>query len=160
MADESAAFLPSGTLESFRSDLGLTYAQAGTVLAAVAPGALLGTGFAAAADRVSRRVIAATGTFAYAASLAAFAAGGSFALLAISSFAMGAASTAMVDAAEVALVDLAGDDLRRYLTRSNLLATVGDLVGPAVIAAVTVSGLCGGPRSLWARPCWRSTGSP
>jgi predicted MFS family arabinose efflux permease len=42
----------------------------------------------------------------------------------------------------VALVDLVGEaDLRRYLARSNLLGTLGDLVGPALVAAVMVSGL-------------------
>jgi hypothetical protein len=41
----------------------------------------------------------------------------------------------------VALVDLAGDDLRRFLARSNLLATVGDLLGPALLAGAIVLGL-------------------
>ena len=141
LLDETAAFLPSGTLESFRADLGLTYAQAGTVLAMVAPGALVGGAFSAAADRFSRRAIAAAGAFGFAASLAAFAVGGSFGVLAGAALVMGAASTAMVDAAEVALVDLAGEDLRRCLARSNLLGAVGDLLGPAVVAAVSLSGL-------------------
>jgi predicted MFS family arabinose efflux permease len=140
MADEGAVFLPSGTLESFRADLGLTYAQAGAVLALVAPGAMVGGVFSAAADRVSRRVIAAGGTFGFALSLAMFAGGRSFAVLAAASLLMGVASTAMVDAAEVALVELAGDDLRSYLARSNLLASVGDLAGPALIAAVAALG--------------------
>ncbi|MCA1690776.1 MAG: MFS transporter [Actinobacteria bacterium] len=72
LADESAAFLPSGTLESFRTDLGLSYTQAGAVLSAIAPGALVGAGFAAAADHYSRRVIAAGGALSFAVSLAAF----------------------------------------------------------------------------------------
>ena len=141
LADEAAVFLPFGTLESFRADLGLTYAQAGTVLAAIAPGAVVGGLFAAAADRFSRRVIAAGGAAGFALSLAMFAVGGSFAVLALGAFVMGMASTAMVDGAEVALVDLAGDDLRRYLARSNLLATVGDLLGPALIGAAALAGL-------------------
>lgn len=141
LADEAAVFLPFGTLESFRADLGLTYAQAGTVLAAIAPGAVAGGLFVAAADRHSRRVIAAGGAFGFALSLAMFALGGSFAVLVLGGFVMGMASTAMVDGAEVALVDLAGDDLRRYLARSNLLATVGDLLGPALVAAAAVAGL-------------------
>jgi predicted MFS family arabinose efflux permease len=141
LADEAAFFLPSAALESFRADLGLTYAQAGTVLALVAPGALFGTVFAVAADRGSRRAIASGGTFAFAACMAAFASGASFAVLAVAAFAMGAASTAMVDAAEVALVDLAGDDLRPALARANLLATIGDVLGPALVAAVALVGL-------------------
>jgi predicted MFS family arabinose efflux permease len=141
LADETAYFLPSGTLESFRADLGLNYAQAGTVLAVVAPGALAGGLFTIAADRFSRRVIAAGGAFGFAAALAAFGLAGSFEILLVAAFVMGVASTAMVDAAEVALVDLAGDDLRRYLARSNLLATLGDLAGPALVAGVAVAGL-------------------
>ena len=142
LADESAIFIPFGTLESFRADLGLTYGQAGAVLAAIAPGALVGGVFAAAADRYSRRVIAAGGAFGFAVALAMFALGGSFPVLAAGAFLMGMASTAMVDGAEVALVDLAGEDgLRRYLARSNLLATVGDLLGPALVASAVVLGL-------------------
>jgi len=141
LLDELAVFLPAGTLESFRADLGLTYAQAGAVLAAIAPGAMIGAVFAAAADRYSRRVIAAGGAFGFAAALALFAAGAGFPVLAAAAFGMGMASTAMVDAAEVALVDLAGDDLRRYLARGNLLATIGDLLGPALIAGVALTGL-------------------
>lgn len=141
LADESGIFLPFGALESFRADLGLTYAQAGTVLAAIAPGALVGGVFPAAADRYSRRVIAAGGAFGFALALALFAFGGSFAVLAAGAFLMGMASTAMVDAAEVALVDIAGDDLRRALARSSLLATVGDLLGPALLGGAVVLGL-------------------
>ena len=142
LADESAVFLPFGSLESFRSDLGLTYAQAGTILAAIAPGALAGGVFAAAADRYSRRAIAAGGAFGFAVALAMFAFGGSFAMLAAGAFVMGMASTAMVDAAEVALVDMAaGGDLRRWLARSNLLATLGDLLGPALVAGAVLLGL-------------------
>jgi FSR family fosmidomycin resistance protein-like MFS transporter len=141
LADESAIFLPFGALESFRADLGLTYGQAGAVLAAIAPGALAGGVFAAAADRYSRRVISAGGAFGFALALAVFAFGGSFAVLGAGAFLMGMASTAMVDGAEVALVDLAGEDLRRYLARSNLLATVGDLLGPALLAGALVLGL-------------------
>ena len=141
LADEAAFFLPSGTFESFRADLGLTYTQAGMVLAVVGPGALAGGAFTLAADRFSRRVIAAGGAFGFAAALAAFGLGASFEVLLAASFVMGCASTAMVDAAEVALVDMAGDDLRPYLARSNLLATLGDLAGPALVAGPAVAGL-------------------
>src|SRR5919202_1722291 len=95
-------FVPFGALEPFRADLGLTYAQAGTVLAAIAPGALVGGVFAAAADRYSRRVIAGGGALGFALSLALFAAGHTFAVLVVGGFVMGMASTAMVDGAEVA----------------------------------------------------------
>ncbi len=141
LADEAAVFLPYGSLESFRADLGLTYAQAGTVLAAIFPGAVVGGVFAAAADRFSRRVIAAGGAFGFALSLAMFAAGGSFVALALGAFVMGLSSTAMVDGTEVAMVEMAGDDLRHWLARANLLATAGDLLGPALVAAAAVAGV-------------------
>ncbi|HWC12891.1 MAG TPA: hypothetical protein VG455_16910, partial [Acidimicrobiales bacterium] len=72
LADETAFFLPAAALESFRSDSELTYAQAGAVLALITPGALAGTVFAVAADRRSRRAIAAGGAFAFAGAMAAF----------------------------------------------------------------------------------------
>ena len=111
------------------------------MLAAIAPGSLVGGAFAYAADRCSRRLIAGGGAFGFALSLAMFAGGRSFAVLVVAGFVLGLASTAMVDGAEVALVELAGEDLRRYLARSNLLATAGDLLGPALIAVVVVAGL-------------------
>ena len=138
--DEAAWFVPPGTFESFRADLGLSYAQAGTVLAAAAPGAVAGTVFTVAADHVSRRALAAGGALAFAAALGAFGVADSFLVLAASSFVMGAAATSMVDAAEVALVDLAGDDLRHHLARANLLGAVGDLAGPVLLAAVAATG--------------------
>lgn len=141
LADESGGFLPSAAMESFRADLGLTYAQAGAVLALIAPGSLVGTLFTAGADRFSRRVIAAGGALGFAACLVAFALGASFAVLAGAAFGIGVATTAMVDAAEVALVDMAGDDLRPYLARGNLLAVLGDMAGPGLVAAVAVAGL-------------------
>lgn len=140
LVDETGAFLAPGTLESFRADLGLSYAQAGAVLAAGAPGALLGSAFSVAADRHSRRAIAAGGAFGVALSQALFAAGASFWALVAASFVLGVGSTAMVDACDVALVDLAGDDLRSYLARSNLLGTIGDLAGPVLIAGVAAAG--------------------
>lgn len=142
LVDESATFLPSAALESFRADLGLSYAQAGAVLALIAPGSVAGSLFSVAADRVSRRLITAGGALGFGLCLAVFAAGESFAVLAAAAFLIGVSATAMVDAAEIALVDLVGEaDLRAYLARSNLLATIGDVLGPVVVAGVAVVGL-------------------
>jgi len=139
--DELAAFLPAGTLESFRDDLDLSYAQAGTVLAAIGPGALAGNAAAIAADFTSRRVIVVAGALAYAASMFTFALGDSFLAMLAGGFALGAASTAMVDAGEVALTDVAdGDRLRVLLARGNLLAYVGDFLGPAILIGVSAVG--------------------
>lgn len=52
-------------------------------------------------------------------------------------FVLGAASTAFVQAAEVALVDVAGDRLDRLVARVDLLAAVGDLLGPLTLVVLS-----------------------
>jgi MFS transporter, FSR family, fosmidomycin resistance protein len=133
LADESAGFLIPGSLEAFRSELHLSYAQAATILAAGAPGAIVGNGFAIAADYFSRRVIAAGGALWFAVAVAVFATSTSYAVLVGASFVIGVAASAMVDASELALVDVSGDDLPRMLGASNFLGSIGDLAGPVLI---------------------------
>jgi MFS family permease len=140
LVDESVGFLPSGTFEAFRRDLGLTYAQASAVLAAAAPGAIVGNVFAIAADYVSRRVLASGGAFGVAASMALFAAGHSLVALLLASFLYGMSATALGDAGELALVDVAGDELAPMLARANLLGAIGDLLGPLAIIVMTAIG--------------------
>ena len=135
LADESAGFLIPGSFESFRSELHLSYAQAATILAAGAPGAIVGNGFSIAADYFSRRVIAAGGAFWFAAAVAVFATTSSYPVLVGASFVIGVAASAMVDASELALVDVSGDDLPRMLGASNFLGSLGDLAGPVLIIA-------------------------
>ena len=133
LADESAGFLIPGSLEAFRSELHLSYAQAATILAAGAPGAIVGNGFAIAADYFSRRVIAVGGALWFAAAVAVFATSTSYVVLVGASFVIGVAASAMVDASELALVDVSGDDLPRMLGASNFLGSIGDLAGPVLI---------------------------
>jgi MFS transporter, FSR family, fosmidomycin resistance protein len=135
LADESAGFLIPGSFEAVRSDLRLSYAQAATILAAGAPGAIVGNGFSIAADYVSRRVIAAGGALWFAAAVAVFATSTSYPVLLAAAFVIGVAASAMVDACELALVDVSGDDLPRMLGASNLMGSIGDIAGPAVIIA-------------------------
>jgi MFS transporter, FSR family, fosmidomycin resistance protein len=135
LADESAGFLIPGSFEAIRSELHLSYAQAATILAAGAPGAIVGNGFSIAADYVSRRVIAAGGALWFSAAVAVFATSTSYPMLVAASFVIGVAASAMVDACELALVDVSGDDLPRMLGASNLMGSIGDLAGPAVIIA-------------------------
>ena len=129
LADESAGFLIPGSFEAIRSELHLSYARAATILAAGAPGAIVGNGFWIAADYVSRRVIAAGGALWFAAAVAVFATSTSYLVLVAASFVIGVAASAMVDACELALVDVSGDDLPRMLGTSNLMGSVGDLAG-------------------------------
>lgn len=138
--DELASFMPTGTLESFRDDLDLSYAQAGAVLTAIAPGALVGNTASIAADFASRRLLIVLGALGYAGSMLTFALAESFLVLLVAGFLVGVASTAMVDVSEVALADVAGARLRVLLARGNLLSYVGDLLGPVILFAVVASG--------------------
>jgi predicted MFS family arabinose efflux permease len=139
--DEFAGFLPTGTFESFRDDLGLTYTQASAVLTIAAPGAIVGNVFAVLADYRSRRVIASCGAVGFAAALAGFGFAHSFLALLTASFAYGMASTAMVDATEVALVDVAGDETSAQISRAHLFGAAGDLLGPVLLIGTAATGL-------------------
>lgn len=141
LLDEANAFVLPGTFESLRADIGLDYAQASSAFVAIAVGAVAGTATTIAADYRSRRVICSAGAVAYAVALVVVGAAGSFGMVLAGSFLIGAASTAMVDASEVALADLAGDDLERHLTTQNVLGSIGDLVGPAIVIGALGLGL-------------------
>jgi predicted MFS family arabinose efflux permease len=141
LADEWFAFLPAGAMESIRADLGLTYAQAGVLLALLPAGGLLGIFLMAAADFVSRRLLGAAGALVYALCLLTFATGRSFAVLAIASLVWGAASDAFVHATQLALAELAGDELDATLARTNVLGSVGDLLGPLTLAVASATGV-------------------
>jgi MFS family permease len=140
--DEASAFLPAGTFEPLRADLGLTYAQASSAFLVLEIGAAAGTIATVATDYFSRRVICAGGAFLYAVALVVVAMAHSYLVLLAGSFLIGVAATALVDAAEVALADLVGDDgLERQLATQNVLGSVGDLLGPALVIGVLSAGL-------------------
>jgi predicted MFS family arabinose efflux permease len=141
LADEWFTFLPAGAIGSIRADLGLSYGQAGLLLALLPAGGFLGVVLMAAADFISRRLLGAGGAFVFALCLLAFAAGRSFAALAVASFLWGAASDAFVHATQLALAELAGDDLDSTLSRTNLLGSIGDLLGPVTLAVAAGTGL-------------------
>ncbi|MGH3877627.1 MAG: MFS transporter [Actinophytocola sp.] len=140
-ADETVAFLPYGAVESIREDVGISYLQAGLLLA-VYPGiGLLGTPLGVLVDYVSRRAMAVIGGIGYGVGLWLFAVAGNFATLFVAVVVMGLMGDALVRAVEVALVDVAGDKIEPALARSNLLASVGDLVGPLLLAGALATGL-------------------
>ena len=139
-ADEWTTFFPAGALEPIRHDLGLSYAQAAGVLVALPAGGLVGTFFVIAADYVSRRLLASLGAAVYGLAMIVFGVGQSLPVLLGAAFVWGAASDAFAHGAEVALVDLAEDALPKMLARMNAWAAVGDLLGPATLAAAAFLG--------------------
>ena len=140
-ADETVAFLPFGALEPLRRDLDLSYAK-GAVLLGLYPGiGLVGGVFGVLADRHSRRLIAAGGALGYAAGLLLFAVGTNFPILVAAIALMGFAGDAMIRATDVALVDVAGDRIELAVARGTLLGTIGDVAGPALLAACLTTGL-------------------
>ncbi|MGH3758701.1 MFS transporter [Actinophytocola sp.] len=134
-ADETVAFLPYGAVESIRADVGISYVQAGFLLALYPGIGLLATPLGVIVDYVSRRVMAAVGGIGYGIGLWLFAVAGNFTSLFVAVVVMGLIGDMLVRAVEVALVDVAGDKLEPALARSNLLGAVGDLVGPLLLAA-------------------------
>jgi MFS family permease len=160
LVDESSQFILPGTAAAVLADLGLSYTELSSALVLVAVGAVAGAPLTVAADRCGRRVVCVCGAALCAISLAMAGVATSFAGLAVSCFLGGVASTAMVDVAELALADVAGDDLERHLTTQNVLASIGDLVGPVIVVGAVavggswrtcflVAGLLAGAYALW-----------
>jgi FSR family fosmidomycin resistance protein-like MFS transporter len=147
--DESVAFLPYGAVESIRQDVGISYVQAGFLLALYPGIGLLATPLGVVVDYVSRRVMAAVGGIGYGVGLCLFAVAGNFTMLFVAVLVMGLVGDALTRAVEVALVDVTGDKIEPALARSNLLAAVGELVGPLLLAGSLATGF-GWRGAFWA----------
>jgi predicted MFS family arabinose efflux permease len=139
--DETVAYLPYATVESLRVDVDLTYAQAGFLLFLYPGIGLLTTPFGVLVDRTDRRVLVLLGGLGYGTGLCMFAAARGFWMLFAAVCVMGILGDLLVQAAEVSLVEIAGDNVEPALARANLLAAVGDLAGPLLLAAALWSGL-------------------
>jgi predicted MFS family arabinose efflux permease len=139
-ADELGSFLPIGAFASLRADLGIDYADGGLVFVAFAVGGLASSPLGVLADHRSRRVLGSLGALGYAAALAGFAVAPGLGVVLVAALVLGASSDVMVHACEAALVDVAGERLERELSRVNLVAAVGDLVGPGAFVAVSAIG--------------------
>jgi MFS family permease len=120
VVDEWWSYLPAGAIGDLRRDLGITYSQAGWLLALLTLGALAGAPLGAIADRGHRRLLACSGAALLSAGLVVYV--------------LGTASDLVIRPVESSLAELAGDDLDRLLGRQHFLTWAGDLVGPAVLA--------------------------
>jgi predicted MFS family arabinose efflux permease len=136
-------------VEPIRADVHLTYAQAGFLLFLYPGIGLLTTPFGVLVDRANRKLLVALGGVGYGVGLCLFAAAGSFWTLTVAVIVMGTLGDLLVQAAEVSLVEVAGDNVEPALARANLLAAVGDLAGPLLLAAALWSGL-GWRAAFWA----------
>jgi predicted MFS family arabinose efflux permease len=103
-------------------------------------GGLVGGVTIAAADFLSRRLLAGVGAVVYGPCMLAFGFSDAFVVLAVAAFIWGAASDAFVHGAQLALADLAGDDLEPTLATVNLLSAVGTLLAPVVLAFTLAAG--------------------
>jgi MFS family permease len=140
--DEFWSYLPAGTIDDQVTDLGLSYTQAGWLLALLTLGGLLLGPVAGVADRGYRKTLAVTGAASIAAGLAAFAVGAPFVVLAIAAGLMGGASDMVIRPLESTLAEVGGEHLDRLLATQHVVTWLGDAVGPALLAlgAATVIG--------------------
>ncbi len=134
VVDEWWSYLPAGAIGDLRRDLGVSYAQAGWLLALLTIGGLVGSPLVALADRGYRRLLSAGGCALLAGGLLVYASGAPFVLLALASTVMGGASDLMIQPLETSLAELHPEGLDRLLGRQHLVTWCGDLLGPAVLA--------------------------
>lgn len=104
---------------------------------------VLGAPLSIATDHVSRRALASGGAIGYGAGFLVMVVGPGFASLLVGISVASVASGVMIDATEVALADLAEDEdhLRALLGQQNVLAAVGSIGGPLILAATLAAGL-------------------
>ena len=139
--DEFSTFLLPAATPAIRADLGLSYAEAGALLGLLFGGGLIGGVTIAAADFVSRRLLAGTGALVYGVCMLTFGLSDSFIVLAVAAFIWGAASDAFVHGASLALADLAGDDLEPTLATVNFIGAFGSLLAPVALSITFAAGL-------------------
>lgn len=142
LLDEWWSYLPAGTIDDQVDDLGLSYGQAGWLLALLTLGGLIGSPLAALADRGHRRLLATSGALLIAVGLSAFALSAPFPVLVVAATVLGGASDLMIRPLESSLADTADGELDKLLGRQHLLTWAGDFVAPALlgIGAATVIG--------------------
>ncbi len=133
LLDEWWSYLPAGSIDDQVRDLGLSYGQSGWLLALLTLGGLIGSPFAALADRGHRRLLATTGAVLIAVGLSAFALSAPFPVLAVAATVLGGASDLVIRPLESSLAEAADGELDRLLGRQHLLTWAGDFVAPALL---------------------------
>lgn len=155
MLDELATGFPVLALPLIRDELGLSYVQAGLLFTVGELSSLvLEPLINVFSDRGSKRrpVLAGTLLLAFGFGLIALAPDPAWLFLAMAL--IYPASGAAVGLAQAALIDISPDDAARTMTRWTISAGIGDLLGPAVVAAVLASGFGWRPLFWLAMGLW------
>ena len=139
--DEWWSYLPAGVVEDLHRDLGISFTAAGWLLALLTLGALAGSPLTLYADHADRRRCAVAGALLISGCLAAYAIGAPFWVLAAATAVTGTASDLLVDAVEAALGEGGGEQLDRVLGRQHALASLGDVLGPGLLALGASTGI-------------------
>ncbi len=135
LIDEWWSYLPGGVIENLRTDLGVSYAQAGSLISIAMLSGLVGGPLGALADVWDRRMLAVIGSALQTLGLVMFAGGHRYWVLAVGVLLLGAAGDLVIVPLEAALADsMSGEQLERMLGRQHVLSFVGDLLGPVSLA--------------------------
>ncbi|HET7855280.1 MAG TPA: MFS transporter [Gaiellaceae bacterium] len=125
-----------------RSDLGLTYAEIGLLLALPnVIAAFVEPGFGLLADTRRRRALVLGGGVAYAAALTLVAAAWGFVPLFLALTVLAPSSGAFVGLSQATLMDLGGDGPERGMARWVAAGSVGVVAGPLLLAGTLAAGL-------------------
>ena len=135
LIDEWWSYLPGGVMENLRVDVGLSYAQAGSLISIALLSGLVGGPLGMLADVFDRRLLAVVGSALQTLGLVMFAAGHSYWPLAFGVLLLGAAGDLVIGPLEAALAESTShEELEHALGRQHLLSFVGDLLGPVTLA--------------------------
>jgi MFS transporter, FSR family, fosmidomycin resistance protein len=142
LIDEWWSFLPAGVMENLRNDLGISYAQAGSLIAFAVLSGLIGGPLGAIADRADRRATAVAGGATQTLGMMLFAAGTQFVVLAVGVILLGAASDLVIRPLEAALAESMSEaDLENAIGRQHFLSFIGDFLGPLTLGGAAALGI-------------------
>lgn len=140
--DELAFGVREAAWPVIRTDLGLTYAQIGLLIAIpTIVSAILEPPLALLGDTGRRRALIVTGGFLYVAGLLAAASAANFAWLLVAFTGLYPASGMFVSTSQAALMDASPGDYDGAMARWTLAGSVGVVAGPLLLAAAIAGGL-------------------
>jgi predicted MFS family arabinose efflux permease len=148
--DELISSVPVLSLPLMRTDLGLSYTQVGWLFSIAGLAAMLvEPGINAVSDQWPKRRLILSSLLGLAAGMALAGSSTTYAIL-LGAFALiGATNGTVLGMSQAILIDQNPDDSLRTMTRWTFMAALGDLAGPALIAAAFAVGM-GWRQLFWA----------